>query len=330
MHKNNLLNLKNKILNLLIIIILITALFSHIFFIVNAEQNPPSNFNAEAFSRFGIALLWTNNEDNNTYIEWDNSETWDLGEGTFLYNGTNTNYNHINLPPGTQFFYQAWSYNITENSYSSTYQEANATTYQNQLPLQTNPIPSNNLANVSITQPTVTITIQDPEGDSINWTIQGQYLINNASNNDSNGTKSASLLIPLPYSTQIIWFVNTTDGIGWTNATYKFTTRSKYIPNPPNPFNANTYNRTQINLTWTKGNKADKTHIEWNTTQTWTKDQGELLYNDTGTNVSHTGLNYNTKYYYKAWSWNNTDKTWSTTSSNVSATTDPNIAPTIS
>jgi major membrane immunogen (membrane-anchored lipoprotein) len=330
MHKNSLLYFKNKILNLLIINILIIALFSHIFYIANAEQNPPSNFNAEAFSRFGIALSWTNNEDNNTYIEWNSSKSWDLGEGAFLYNGINTNYNHINLPAGTQFFYQVWSYNVTENSYSSTYQEANATTYPNQLPTQTNPNPSNNSENISITQPTVKITIQDPEGDSINWTIQDQYLINNASNNDSNGTKSASLLIPLPYSTQIVWYVNTTDGIGWTNTTYKFTTRNQYIPNTPNPFTANTYNRTQINLSWTKGTKADTTYIEWNTTETWTKGQGKLLYNNTGTNASHTGLNYYTKYYYKAWSWNNTDKIWSTTSSNDSATTNPNIAPNIS
>lgn len=328
MIKNNIIHIK-KIQNIIITIMLISILFSPLISTVNAEQNPPSDFNAKPFSRFGIELSWTNNEENNTYIEWSTSKPWNLGEGTLLYNGTNTDYNHINLLPGTHFFYQAWSYNQTDNSYSATYQEADATTYPNQLPTQKNNYPFDNSVDISITQPTVSILLEDPEGDSISWTIQGQYLINNGLNDDSNGTKSANLLIPLPYNTEIVWYVNATDSFGWTNETYSFTTRDKYIPNPPTSFIATTFNRTQIDLSWTPGNKADTTYIEWNTIETWAKGQGTLLYNNTGSTTSHKNLNFNKQYFYQAWSWNNTDKTWSLTSSSSNATTNPNNAPSI-
>ena len=100
---------------------------------------------------------------------------------------------------------------------------ANATTDENQIPVQTNPNPANNTGNIPITQTNVQITIEDPEGDTFNWTIEGQYITNASENDDANGTKTANLQTPLPYNTNVIWYVNTTDDYGGSNAVYNFT-----------------------------------------------------------------------------------------------------------
>jgi hypothetical protein len=92
--------------------------------------------------------------------------------------------------------------------------------------------PQNNSQTVSIHQTRLNVTIEDPDGDLFNWTIEGKYVITNGSHGDINGTKSAVLIAPLPFDTEIIWYVNTTDYIGsgnWTKKTYKFTT-TKGIP----------------------------------------------------------------------------------------------------
>ena len=129
-------------------------------------------------------------------------------------------------------------------------------------------------------------------------------------------------------STTYWWSVNLTDGPHWTNATYHFTTL--YIPNPPSGFTAITFNRTQINLTWTKGDKADKTYIERNSIESWAKGSGTPIYNETGASYLHTDLSFGATYYYQAWSWNDTDSCWSTTNASDNATTDSNTAPSLS
>ena len=75
---------------------------------------PPSGFSATAVNRTVIDLAWTNNGSNNTIIEWNTSESWAMGDGTELDNSTNTTYVHSGLSFGTQYFYQAWSYNSTD------------------------------------------------------------------------------------------------------------------------------------------------------------------------------------------------------------------------
>jgi len=191
-------------------------------------SDPPLGFTATANSRTQIYLSWTKNSTaDTTYIERNNAETWNLGEGTMVYNDSGTSHQDSGLNPGTQYFYQAWSWNYTD-LYSITYEEANTTTFTNQPPVLSWEIPVDDSGNIDIMQATVNVTIRDPEGDSFNWTIEGLYVTNSGQDNDVNGSKSASLITPLPYDTDIVWFVNVTDGYSWTNATYNFTTRVQY------------------------------------------------------------------------------------------------------
>lgn len=113
------------------------------------------------------------------------------------------------------FIYELW----TNGSYTV-----------NLAPIQTGENPADNSGNIEVNQATVNVTINDPEGDTFNWTIQGAYVTNNASNDDTNGSKQANLITPLPFGTNIIWYVNVTDGNNWNNQTYNFTTINPVAP----------------------------------------------------------------------------------------------------
>ena len=94
------------------------------------------------------------------------------------------------------------------------------------VPVLSNESPTDNLSGVDILKSTVNVTIYDLE-ETFNWTIQGKYITNAGVNGASNGSKSANTITPLPYNTEVIWYVNVTDGTNWSNATYSFTTRTE-------------------------------------------------------------------------------------------------------
>jgi hypothetical protein len=73
-------------------------------------------------------------------------------------------------------------------------------------------------------------------------------------------------------------------------------------PQTTTNFTATQYSETQINLTWTKAVGANNTYIERHSTPTWSKGEGTLIYNDTGTSFQDTQLYPGQNYYYKAWS----------------------------
>ena len=88
-------------------------------------------------------------------------------------------------------------------------------------------------AGVPISTSSLSIYIEDPDGDSFNWSITTSPNVgSNSGSGASNGSKSCSIT-GLTYSTTYNWFVNATDGTGWTNKSYSFKTQSK--PSPPSP-----------------------------------------------------------------------------------------------
>jgi PKD repeat protein len=94
--------------------------------------------------------------------------------------------------------------------------------------------PSNGASNIPIGTSSLSITIEDPDGDLFDWTIETSPDIGTSqANGASNGSKSCSIS-GLSYSTTYHWFVNATDGSGnWTNKSYWFATEQE-SNNPPN------------------------------------------------------------------------------------------------
>jgi len=82
----------------------------------------PTSFTATTYTNKQINLTW-NKGTNDEYviIERNTSSSWNRGEGSEIYNGTGTSYSDSGLTPATTYYYQAWSYNSTDNIYSQSY-----------------------------------------------------------------------------------------------------------------------------------------------------------------------------------------------------------------
>ena len=93
-------------------------------------------------------------------------------------------------------------------------------------------------------------------------------------------------------------------------------------PFAPSTLSATVSGPTQINLEWTKGSYANYTRIQRKTgNYPINITDGIMVYNDTNSSLSNTGLSPGTKYYYRAWSWNSTLGVWSVNYASVQATT---------
>jgi len=93
-------------------------------------------------------------------------------------------------------------------------------------PTLNNPSPGDSSTGVSISTSVLSVTIEDLEGDSINWNITTTPDIGSSSGvGDNNGSKSC-IISGLSYLTTYTWFVNATDGDSWTNKSYWFITES--------------------------------------------------------------------------------------------------------
>jgi len=96
----------------------------------------PTQFSSITRNLSQIQLTWGNAETNYTYIEYTTTEeSWQRGNGTLLLNNSNsTTIIHDQLTEHTTYYYQLWTYNKTDHSYSSSFLSTNATTYYRPLP----------------------------------------------------------------------------------------------------------------------------------------------------------------------------------------------------
>lgn len=106
---------------------------------------------------------------------------------------------------------------------------------------------------------------------------------------------------------------------------------TKLYPEVPVGFTATEQGRDAIGLSWTKGANASKTVIRYKENGLpMDLTDGLFLYNGTGIATTANGLNINTTYGFRAWSWNDTVSTYSLSNVTDSATTLDDIPPVIS
>ncbi len=130
-------------------------------------------------------------------------------------------------------------------------------TFENDPPLIFNPNPPNGANNQPITISELSVTIEDQEGDTFDWSIETSPNIgSNSGTGEVNGTKTC-IISGLEYSTTYNWYVNASDIGGSGNTTqfvYSFTTISSNPPviSNPDPFNGSSevaINLTEISVT---------------------------------------------------------------------------------
>lgn len=143
------------------------------------EPTQPADFTATTDNRTQIDLSWTKvTHGEYIVIERNTTETWSMGAGTEIYNGTGTAYSDDGtiglggrLDDGVQYFYQAWSYNVTDTVYSPAYAEDNDTTTGNTVPNQPTLVAINDSDYTSVYDAYLNVTITDPEADTLDITF---------------------------------------------------------------------------------------------------------------------------------------------------------------
>ena len=131
----------------------------------------PTGFTASAVSTNEIDLVWTLGSNcDKTYIEWNSSSVWSLGEGTLLFNSTGTSTSHSGLNAHTMYYYQAWGWNETDGMFSSSYASDDDMTW-NTPPACGAPSPVNESTGIDLSL-TWNISISDDDGDSFDWSIE--------------------------------------------------------------------------------------------------------------------------------------------------------------
>lgn len=193
------------------------------------KPDAPTDLSVEIYNTTQINLTWSKGTGAHyTIIERNSYSNWSRGEGTQVYNGTGKSYEDISLSAEAQYNYQLWSFTSAEGEcqYSSSYIFAYNITQspKNKAPIFLGIVPDNESTNVSISTSSLSIVIEDPDGDMFDWTIETSPDVGSSSaNGDGNGSKSCSIF-DLNYSTTYTWFVNATDGHSWMNKSYWFTT----------------------------------------------------------------------------------------------------------
>lgn len=187
--------------------------------------NPPSSFTATAWNTTQINLSWAKGANaDRTYIEWNSAPDWSRGEGftsgIISSNGTQVSTIHNNCDPHTTYYYQAWGWNETDGTFSSTNSSDDATTL-NTAPSQpsTPAAPTNNSDYESVYIQYMNVTVSDGDSDNLDVSFywSNDTLIATDSGVSSGGT--ASIYLPdyinpdwLDHNTTYNWYVNITDG----------------------------------------------------------------------------------------------------------------------
>ena len=166
----------------------------------------PTSFKATTINRTKIELSWAKGTNaDKTYIRYKqgSSPPTDREDGTFLYNDTGESRNVTGLSFGTQYSFKAWSWNDTDSCYSTNNATAENTTDSNQAPVLSGETPTNQSGSIPKTTSTINITIEDPDGDQLNWTIETSPDIgsqDNSSSSEANGSKICSVSGPVSYT----------------------------------------------------------------------------------------------------------------------------------
>ena len=123
--------------------------------------------------------------------------------------------------------------------------------------------PNNGARGISAYKQNVSVTVTDQEGHYLNVTIHGQYLYTNVSNNVNNGTYRAQTTQRLPYSSNLKWYVNITDGYNWTNATYNYYTENDTIKPEINSVSADPHRAKRNSLIVIQANVTDNDEVDY-------------------------------------------------------------------
>jgi parallel beta-helix repeat protein len=279
---------------------------------------PPSGVSAVTVGTNKINLTWsTGGYATYTRIQRATGNyPEDISDGTLVYNGTFMSVSDTGLSAGTQYYYRAWSWNSTSHLWSTANTSVSNTTWSvplapTNLQAATTDVNRIDLTWTKGTYATHTQVMQKIGGYPMNIS-DGSLVYNGTGTSCSN----ASLSPGVRYYFKA-WSWNISSGL-WSITNNNVNNITWNLPLAPTDFTAVTIGSNQITLTWSKGTYTTSTRIQRKTTD-YPVDisDGTTVYNDTGSSYPDTGLATNTTYFYSAWGWNSTSKTWSLENTSV-------------
>ncbi len=298
-------------------------------FTIRSGYTPVINyFNANAISRVTINISTDVNYLADWYILENNSiSDWSLGAGNQLMNTTSSNgYNHTGLDPSTLYYYKLFAYNMTDDIWGTS--TCSETTLANNIPDSFSPNPANN----SYTESTSLdwyVWIEDADGENFAWNISCSNGQSNDSASDTDGVKELKLT-DLDMAVEYKIWVNMSDIYSSSTDIYYINIINMYVPYPPGSFQVTSFNKSNVNLSWVTGAKADKTRIEYDTDTSWVRGSGELVQETSATTAIIDDLQQGTLYYFQAWSYNETGGYYNESYSSVSQMTTGDPVQTVS
>ena len=172
--------------------------------------------------------------------------------------------------------------------------------------------PSDESVDVPITTSQLTVIIENPDGDTFDWTIETIPDIGISDGvGESNGTKICSVS-GLSYSTTYTWYVNATDsGSKTTNEeVYTFTTESSpnnhpYVPTGPDPENGSIDVSINTNLSWIGGDPDVEDNVTYDIYFGICPETPKVASNQSDPTYEPGLLNYETHYCWKIVTWDN-------------------------
>jgi hypothetical protein len=307
-----------------------TASDGELTFLTKPED--PASLAAASANSTQVNLTWIKGTGANRtkVLRKTGSYPTDYNDGTPVYFGTDTGYSDAGLSANTSYYYRAWS-EVTAGSlqqWSDNYDSATTAT--------TTAPTANTFDATAVEETTATLhgsVVTDgselcqyqfvygnvhggPYPNSTGWT--GGLSAGQAFTVDLTSLGKGT---PYYYAAQ----VKNSAGTG-TGPEIHFLTK----PDPPfdDSFATADTNYTSITLNWIKGEGAQKTYIlrkigGYSDNRT----DGLLIYFDTGTTFTDTGLTPDTVYYYTAWSWAGGSEQWSDGFRAVFATSAPASPP---
>ncbi len=271
------------------------------------KPNPPTGLTITNSGSGQQTISWTHGTGYNQSVLRGKKGSYpsSVTDGTFGYNNTGSSTNNTGLTAGDTWYYRVWEYSSwgSLSQYSDAYAQANKTA-------QASPtVTTNTTTGVKSTNATLNGFLMQNGSASTTcgfWydTDSGTLYANNhsigvVSPGDTFSYNASGLTAGQLYYARA-WANNS---IGLSNGTETtFLTK----PKAPDGFSAQANSTSAIFLSWSKGDGANRTYIEYNqTSEVWEQGQGIMIYNDTGTMVEHTNLSMGVTYYYQAWSFTN-------------------------
>ena len=99
-------------------------------------------------------------------------------------------------------------------------------------PIVSNPDPMNNSRYVPVSLSHLSITLNDYQGDSMDFTVETSPNIGSSGGNNVGGGTFTCDVSGLDYAIEYKWFVNVTDGVHWTREVFNFQTELKMVFDP--------------------------------------------------------------------------------------------------